>query len=114
MSKPITIAATVPAWLPDHERVDSVMRAIKDGRHGDAISRLHLSTCDMGKGRNPWTRIGEAQVSLTLAPKDDIVAAQLKTLQMELDHARAEWLTKQQEIMERISKLQALPYEVQE
>jgi hypothetical protein len=110
MADKLTISATLPAWLPSHERIDTILRLIKEGKHGDALSRLHLTSYDMAKGSNPWARCGEASVTLTLESRDTLVAAQVKALQAELDHARAEWLTRQQEILDRISKLQALDY----
>jgi hypothetical protein len=60
-----------------------------------------------------WSLIGSAEVAVSFFPRDELVTQELKSLQAQLDHARAEWLTKQQEILERISKLQALTNEVE-
>jgi hypothetical protein len=60
-----------------------------------------------------WIRVGEAELTVRVHSENTIVAGQLQALQRELDHARAEWMTKQQAILERISKLQALTNEVE-
>ena len=110
MSQPITITATLPAWLPSWETATTFLDLVKDGKHQDAINKLHFTTGNMAAGSDPWARVGDAEITVTLAPRDDIVAAQLKSLDAELKNARAEWMTKQQAILDRISKLQALDY----
>lgn len=110
MSQPITITATLPAWLPPWEPATTFLDIVKDGKHQDAIDKLHFTALGMSSGDKPWTRVGDAEITVTLAPKDDIVAAQVKALEAELQNARAEWMTKQQAILDRISRLQALDY----
>ena len=110
MEHQIKITATLPAWLPSWETATTFLDLVKAGKHQRATSKLHFVVADMSLGNEPWARVGDAEITVTLAPKDDIVAAQVKALEAELQNARAEWMTKQQAILDRISRLQALDY----
>jgi hypothetical protein len=113
MTNGITITATLNAWTTSQWRMDNLMRFLKDGKQDEAVDELSFSLGDgMGRGENPWTLVGTAEIRVSLVSQDEMVASQLTALRAELDHHRAAWLTKQQEIMERISKLQALTNEV--
>lgn len=112
MNGTITITATMPAWLPEFYSLDSMLDKIKAGKHAGVVDMLWFTEGDMSKGERPYTLIGEAEVVVKIMPRDQLAAAQVKALQAELDHARAQWLTKQQSILDRISKLQALTNEV--
>lgn len=111
MNKPIQVTATLPAWLPAHERMDDVLLLVKQGKLADALSRLHYSTSEMDKCRDPWLRCGEADIKLTLFAQNELVAEQLRLLNQELQRIRVESQLAQQVILERISKLQAITYE---
>jgi hypothetical protein len=113
MNNPITITATLPAWVTSSRRVSAMLDAVKDGKHQAAAEDMYFTASEMDKGDSPWTRVGEADVTVRLFSRDELVTSQLRTLQNELDHARAEWLTKQQALLEQISKLQALTNEVE-
>lgn len=112
MNEPIVIRATLPAWLSSSYSMESVMRYIGAGHQARAAATIHYYDGDMSKGATPWTLVGEADITVRLFSQDKLVASQMQTLQQELNAARAEWLTKQNEILERISKLQALTNEV--
>lgn len=112
MNQPTTITATLPAWLTTASDAQRFLRDVTDRKERAAVSQLYFCGGDMSKGDNPWTLVGQAFISVELLPADAMLASQLKSLQAELDAARAEWLTKQQKIMEQITKLQALPNEV--
>jgi hypothetical protein len=114
VNNPITITATLTAWVTYSGAVPRLLNDVKDGRHQDAADRMSYTLSDMSTGSAPWTRVGEADVTVRLFSRDELVTSQLRTLQNELDHARAEWLTKQQALLEQISKLQALTNEVEE
>lgn len=113
MSNPIIVTATMPAWVTHDNAVGRVIRYVQEGKHQEAAEEMSFYTGDMDKGSNPWIRVGMAEVTVTLQSKDEMVTNQLRAVQNELDHARAEWLTKQQALLERISKLQALTNEVE-
>jgi hypothetical protein len=113
VNAPITITATLKAWVTSCRSVDEVLNAVKEGKHTDAADAMCFYSGDMAKGVSPWTLIGEADVTVRLHSRDQLVSNQLASLQAELAEARAEWLTKQQQLLDRISKLQALTNEVE-
>jgi hypothetical protein len=109
VNEPITITATLPAWITTNKDVDRFLAYVQQGKNEQAMRELYFYPGDMSKGNDPWTLVGEAEISVRLQSRDDLVTSRLKTLQQNLEAARAEWLTKQQHILEQINKLQALP-----
>lgn len=112
MKAPITLIATLPAWITSTKSVDRILRYIEEGQHQVAMASMYFCDGNMDKGTDPWVRVGEADITVRLHSKDELVSSQLAALQQELSAARAEWLTKQQQILEQISNLQALTNEV--
>jgi hypothetical protein len=108
--KDIVITATLRAWLPSWRSAKTLMQHVADGEHAAAADMLTFDSGDMGGGSDPWTYVGEAAVSVTLQPTDKIVAAQVIALKQQIEHARAEFLQKQSQILEQINKLQALEF----
>jgi hypothetical protein len=108
----IKITATVGAYLTNHRSPDQLLTACENPEaHTQLIGNiLTYSAHDMS---SLWTRVGDAEITVTLGSKDEQVAAALKALRGQLDEARAEWLQKQNEILERINKLQALEMTVE-
>lgn len=108
---PITITYSAPAWLASHYTVDDFLARIRDGKPvGDMLT---LWSWDLSKGDYPYTAVGDADVTLRIFSRDVMVTSQIEALKGQLDAERAKWLTKQQEILDRISKLQALTNEVE-
>lgn len=114
MSNEFKFTASSRAWLTDSRySLNDLQEAIRKCDHKAVIDSLCFSNCDMDVGSNPWTNAGTAEITVTLNSRESIVSAATAALQKELAEERAKWLTKQQEILDRISKLQALEYEVQ-
>lgn len=107
----MNITVTVPAWLMPHHTIDAFLTRIRDGK--PVADMLTYWTWDLSKSGQPYTRVGEAQITLRIQSRDDLVASQIEALKQHLDDQRAQWLTKQQEILDQITKLQALPNEVE-
>jgi hypothetical protein len=109
MKEAIKITATVGAYLPDHNSPVQVIDAIGDpSKHARLIgSTLFYAAHDMSK---TWMRVGDAEITLTLKPRDEQVAAAVTALQGQLAKERAESHQRQQAILEQISKVQALEY----
>jgi hypothetical protein len=104
-ARPITITATVPAWLPYFHSLDSLLDAVKRDKPAAVANMLTLASHDLGKGENPYTLVGEATVAITLKPRDELTAARVQALQAELEAVRVESHRKQQAILDSISKL---------
>lgn len=115
MNAPITVTATLAAWATSQHNVERILDYLAKGDQRGAADAMCFSDIDtpMDQGSNPWTRMGEAQVTITVHSRDALVANQLRSLQAELDAARAQWLTTQKQILERIGKLQAITNEVE-
>lgn len=108
--QPITITGTIPAWLTGtHYTLDKVMREEKDP--AELLSRLGFSNYDMDSGSHPWVKVGSAEITVTLFPQEEVVAEQVKVLNAELQRERAESQVRQNGILDRISKLQALSFD---
>jgi hypothetical protein len=114
MSNPITITATVAVWVSVGYQQRDLMTAVEKGNSLAAINATTLWGPPTAKsfGEN-YTRVGEADVTLRLLPHDDQVRMAVLALQQRLERERAEWLTKQQEILAEISKLQAISYDAE-
>lgn len=112
MNAPITITATLPAWITSTKSVDRVLGYIESGQPQEAVANFFYCRGDMDKGSDPWVRVGEADITVHIQSRDELVTNQLQTLKNELDAGRAEWLTRQQGILDRINKLQAITNEV--
>jgi hypothetical protein len=104
VNKPVTITATVPAYLMPHHRVTTLLERVRTGR--PCTDMLCFWTFAPGKD---YTRVGDAQITLELGTEDTLVSAQIQALKAEIDRARAQFLEKQQECLEQIQKLSALP-----
>lgn len=104
MSKPITITATVPAYLMPHYRATTLLERVRSGE--PCTDMLCFWTFAPPKD---YTRVGEAQITIELGTDDELVQAQIQTLKAEIDQARALFVQKQRECLEQIQKLSALP-----
>jgi hypothetical protein len=109
MNAPVKITATVGAYLPDHNSPVLVLDALGDpSKHARLVgSTLFYASHDMSK---TWMRVGDAEITLTLAPKDEQVAAAVRALQGQLETERAESMRRQQAILDQLSKVQAIEY----
>jgi hypothetical protein len=110
MNEPITITATVAAWVSSGYTQRDLMAAIEVGDSVAAINALtfcETSEEDFGD----FLRVGEAEVTVTLIPRNEQAALMVKALQDKLEEERGKWLERQQAILNEISKLQALTYE---
>lgn len=105
-----TITATIPAWMnfeySDISRIDALLA---EG-HADKAVNLPLYTIHGIKG---YTQIGTAEITLTLLPASDMHGQQLKALKEQLQDVRAENQRKENYLLDKISKLSALTYEVE-
>lgn len=106
MADPITITGTIDAWLTGtRETLDGVLRE-EDAQ--ERLSRFGYSSYDMATGSYPWVKVGTAEITITLFPREQVVAEQIRVLNDELQKERAESQMKQNAILDRIGKLQSL------
>ena len=111
MNAPITITATVACWVSSGYSQKQLMHHLERGDAVRAISALVTwGSPDEKTFTENYVRVGEADVTVRLIPKDEQVRAMVQTLQAQLEKNRAEWLERQQAILAEISKLEALEY----
>lgn len=113
MNDPITITATVAAWLTNseyHGRPQDLLAAIERGDAVGAVSMLSLYGPPSKQTFSDCLRVGEADVTVRLMPRDEQTRLAVAALNGQLEKLRAAYLTRQQEIMAQISKLQAIEY----
>jgi hypothetical protein len=111
MQQPIEIKATVAAWVSAGYNQKDLLAAIEGGNKVAAINAAALWGSPDQEHFGDYIRIGEADVTLRLVPRDQQVRMAVQALQRQLDDDRAKWLQRQQHILAEISKLQAISYD---
>lgn len=110
MSNPITFTGTVKAWTTSRwENIDHVLHTIKGGKLDEAASSMTYINHDMGSFEE-WAEVGVATITVTLHPRDELVAKELEGLNAQLQKVRADNAMRENAILDRISKLQAIEY----
>lgn len=110
MSTSVKITGTARAWTTnkwtDHDEVQAMAAA---GEMDRAVSSMHYTLHDMSDN-DDWNEVGTAEITVTFFPRDEIVGKQLEALQGQLQKVRADNAMRENAILDRISKLQALEY----
>lgn len=90
-------------WIPDHSHhdADSLQRIIN-------LSDVQVSTGNMAD--YGWTHVGEADVSVTIASPDMIVANKVSALRAALERDRIESQRRQNQLIAKINTLEALTF----
>ena len=113
MSNPITIKATRGVWLYQHSSMDELMTYVEQGKPGWAVNMLTIyGDPDLSQFAD-YLRVGEADVTVTLLPRDEQAAMAVMQLRAKLDKLREAYAEAQREILAQISKYEALTNEVQ-
>lgn len=111
MAEQIKLTATLSAWVDADYGIRNLVHALSSGNTKNAFDSLTFyGDADREKFCD-YAKVGTAEITLTLVAKDEITANAVKALHAKLEQARAEWLQKQAEILEQISKFQALTFE---
>ena len=110
MDQPTAIKGKLKAWLAySHLTAKDLKRMQKEGNSAHIIDALTFSNADMSP--NPeWLQVGFAEVTLTMLDDKHATANQLAKLQRELQNVRAANQQRENAIMDKISKLQAIDY----
>ena len=110
MTKPIQFTGTTKVWTTSHWRnIEHILHTVKEGQLDEAASMLTYINHDMS-GTKEWTEVGIAEITVTFYPREDAVAKELEGLNKQLQKVRAENHMRENAILDRISKLQALEY----
>jgi hypothetical protein len=110
MSNPTQFTGTVKAWTTSTWRgIDSVLHSVQGGELDEAASVLTYTNNDMSNVED-WVEVGVATITVMLHPREELVAKELEGLNNQLANVRAANQQRENAILDRISKLQALDY----
>lgn len=110
MSEPIKFTGTTKVWTTSPWRnIDYILHTVKEGRFDEAASGLTYLNHDMSD-TDGWAEVGVATITVTFHPRDELVAKELEGLNAQLQAVRAENQQRENAILDRISKLQALEF----
>ena len=98
-------------WLssPQWQSLDRVHYLLGEGKNKEAVDYLTITNSDMST--EGWAEVGTATMSVKLHSADAVLGNQIAALNQELQTCRANAQLRENEIMDKISKLQALTYE---
>jgi hypothetical protein len=114
MSTPITFTGTAKVWTTSKWRdINYVTDRLAQGKTKELVGELSYINHDMSDTED-WVEVGVAAITVTLHPKDDIVSKELEGLNAQLQKVRADNMMRENAILDRISKLQAITYEAPE
>lgn len=116
MNEPVTVSATVSAWLPNSEysnKPQDLMTALERGDATAVVNMLVLYGDASREKFADYVRVGEADITVRLIPRDEQTRMALGLLNEQLQKLRAAYQERQQQILAQISKLQALTNEVE-
>lgn len=111
MADPITITATVAVWISKGYSHQNLLDYLEQGDARRAASTLvYYGSPDMEKFGESYIRMGEADITVRLIPKDEQTRLMVQALQKQLAEERVKWHQRQEAILAEISKLSALEY----
>lgn len=105
-----TFTGTAKVWTTSKWRgIEYVLHSVAEGRLDGAVSEMAYINDDMSSAED-WTEVGIAQITVTLHPHDVVVEKELSGLKQQLEKVRAGNHMRENAILDRISKLQAVEY----
>jgi hypothetical protein len=111
MNQPTEFSGTLKAWTRPYENDDlsRAMQLLASGKNNDALEVLAYTNLDMTD--TGWIEVGTATINVRLIEPDLVISRQLAGLKTQLQTVRAENQQRENAILNRISKLQAIGFE---
>lgn len=110
MSNPITITGTVAVWLYSFNSPTDLLTALEKGNTQSVLGMLSYYGSPAQEKFGDHVRVGEADVTVRLFPRDEQTRQAVELLKAKSDKLRAAYLAAQQELLEQIQKLSAIDY----
>ena len=106
-----TFTGQTKAWISSstYKSMNELVEILESGNIKSAVDYVTYANHDMSL--SGWTHIGAAEITVTLLPQEDIVSKEVEGLKKQLQAVRAEAQMRENAILDRISKLQALTYD---
>ena len=111
MAEQIKLTATLSAWVGSEYSFRGFMQALERGDQLEALNCVNFYGAQDKEKFSDATKVGIAEITLTVVSRDELTTNAVKALKATLEQERAKWLQKQAEILEQISKFQALTFE---
>jgi hypothetical protein len=110
MTTPNKFTGTVKVWTSSkwHD-IAYVLDSLKEGKAEEVVGELNYTNHDMSDCEE-WAEVGIAEITVTLHPRDTVVEKELAGLKQQLEKVRADNHMRENAILDRISKLQAIEY----
>jgi hypothetical protein len=84
MSTPITFIGTTKVWTTSQWRnIDHILHLVKVGELDEAANGMAYINNDMSDA-DGWAEVGVATITITLHPRDELVAKELEGLNTQL------------------------------
>ena len=100
-------------WVTTYgDSIENVIHAVNEGENDLAVCCLTYTDMDMSAA--DWVEVGEAEVTVTLKPREQLQEKELEGLKQQLKQVRADNVMRENLILDRISKLQAISYNGEE
>lgn len=110
MKTPVKITGTSKVWTTSkYFNIDYVHDLLNEGKTQSAMNLLNFINSNMSDYED-WVEVGSAEITVTLISRDEAVANELDGLNTQLQKVRAENQQRENAILDRISKLQALEW----
>lgn len=101
---------TTKAWISgQYKSMADLNEMLKAGKNDQAAD--YISFCAHDMTASGWLEIGTATITVNLLGHENITNKQIAALEQQLQNERAESMQRQNYILERISKLQALNFD---
>lgn len=111
MAEQIKLTATLACWVSTEYSLRGFTDAVAKGNHMAALGCVHFYGPPDREKFSDSTKVGTAEITMTVVSRDELTNNAVKALKATLEQERAKWLQKQAEILEQISKFQALTFE---
>ena len=110
----LEFTGNIAVWnsCPEYKPTSSAKNLVADGENDEAVAFFHYTDSDMRD--HGWVHVGNAVFTVMLFDESILHGKQLEALKAELQSVRADNQRKENAILDRISKLQALTFDVQE
>ena len=98
--------ANASIWISKHSGHDAVtLQSVGD------IRSLTVTDDDVNLAGAGYTRVGHADIIVTIATTDQIIGCKVASLRAELEKDRADSQMRQNGLIDQINKMEALSYE---
>lgn len=110
MNAPIAITTKVACWVSKGYQQRDLYAALEKNNSVAVVNAVALYGSPDMKSFSDYIRVGDAEVTVTMIPRDEQTRLIVQSLQEQLTEERVKWHQRQEAILAEISKLQALEY----